>query len=231
MNVNDGVRESKRNIKVIKALLDISGKTARIGHQLTDGANLRTLESHSSRHNKTDVARAEDNYLAAGHIALHIYEFLRRTCGVNACRTVTCDVERSLRALATAHSKDNCLGIENKDAVLLIHSRDRLVLIKVDDHSVEHKGNTELAHLLFVSVSVLGACELLAEAMETEAVVNALTENAAESRVTLEYEYITKSCLVCRDCRRHTCRAAADYYKIYRSSLCHSLIPPSSFRY
>jgi hypothetical protein len=50
--------------------------------------------------------------------------------------------------------------------------------------------------------------------MKSEAVVYALAENAAKGVVSFKDENIADACLVCRNRRRHTCRAATNHDKI-----------------
>ena len=74
------------NVKILQALDDISqtaGKSER---------DFRTFEGHSTRHNQTDIAGAEDYFLFTRKKAFHIDETLGCTGGVNACRTEAGDV-------------------------------------------------------------------------------------------------------------------------------------------
>ena len=101
---------------LVKALLDVSCKTARVRHKLAHGFNLCALKSHSSCHDKTDITGAENNNLFTGHISLHINVLLRGTRGENACRTSAGSIERSSGALAAAHCKDECAEVNVNNA-------------------------------------------------------------------------------------------------------------------
>ena len=68
--------------------------------------------------------------------------------------------------------------------------------------------------LLDKAVSVLGAGQLLLEGVQTEAVVDALVEDAAELFVTLEDKHVLCAAVIRRDCRRQSCGAAADDHDI-----------------
>ena len=81
-------------------------------------------------------------------------------------------------------------------------------------HRVEQIGDISLFDLVLVAGSILGARQLLTEAMQAEAVVNTLTQNTAESRIALQNQNIALARVVGRNSRRHTRRAAADDYEI-----------------
>ena len=207
--LDDGVAEHERNAEVVEALLDVSCETARIRHQLAHSFDLCALKRHSSCHNKSDISRAENYYLLTGHIAVHIYKSLRSSRGEDTRGASSADIERSFGALAASHSENDSLRLDHKHSVLGVHSGDYLIGRDVENHCVELEGDVSLSYLKLVAISVLGARELLLEAMESESVVYALTENAAKAGVTLENKNIAKSRVVSRNSRAHTCRAAA----------------------
>ena len=213
MDLNYGVGKAKRNAKVVEALLDISCKTAGVRHKLANSVNLCALKGHSSCHNKSDITRTENYNVLTGHITLHINKLLRHTCAVDACGTVTCDVERSLGSLTASHCENDCLCLDHKDTVLGVGSGYYLVGGDIENHGVELEGDLKLSYLLLVSPSVLRSGKLLAEAVETEAVMNALTENTAKRYVSFKDKYIADSALIRSHSRTHTCRSAADNYK------------------
>ena len=95
MQLDNGVAEQQGNVKVVQTLLDIPRKTAGIGHKLANGVNLCALKCHSARHDKSDIARAENYNLFAGHISLDSYKLLRRSRAVHAGRSAARNVERA----------------------------------------------------------------------------------------------------------------------------------------
>ena len=61
MDSNDSVREVQRNIIVVQALNDITGKTVGEGADFQTSLNLAAFQAHTAGHNQTDIAAAEDN--------------------------------------------------------------------------------------------------------------------------------------------------------------------------
>ena len=226
VNFHYGVTELERNVKIIETLLNVACKTARVGHQLAYCVHLCALKRHTACHNQANVARAENNDLFAGKISLEVDVFLCRTCAVNACGACACNVERTAGALAAAHCKNDCLCLELEYAALGIGSRYYAVGGDVKHHCVKKEGNALGVHFFFITPSVLGAGQLLAKAMQTKAVVNALLQNAAKLFVTFQNQKVANACIVCCQSRTHACRATANNYKINFS---HISEPPLFF--
>ena len=112
-------------------------ESARIGHQLADHLDVRTLKGHAARHDKTDIARAEDNDFLAGHIAVNVddisAQYLRRDTPARTCAS---DVERASRALAAAHCKNDCGSVDLDKTVLFVDCGDDVVVGNGERHRV-----------------------------------------------------------------------------------------------
>ena len=65
-----------------------------------------------------------------------------------------------------------------------------------------------------ISLCVFRAGKLFAETVQTESVMNALTENAAGLSFTLKHDHIADSVFPCRNCCSQAGRAAADDNKV-----------------
>ena len=188
--------------------------------------HLCTLKCHTARHNEADIARAENDDLFAGQVALEVDVLLRRSCTVNACGASARNVESTAGTLAAAHGKNDRLCLELEHTALGVGSGHYAVGGDVKHHCTEHIGDIFGKHFFFVTPSVFGTCQLLAKAVQTKSVVNALLQNAAKLFVAFKNEQITNACLVSRQSRTHTGRTAANNHKIDLSHLC---APPFVF--
>ena len=92
--------------------------------------------------------------------------------------------------------------------------------------------NFQLAGTVNVPLRIFGAGQLLLEAVQTEAVMDTLAQNAAGGVLTLQHQQIVDAVLPGRDSRRQTCGAAADHQHIHPlhavSLLRHVTSPPSA---
>ena len=118
--VGDSVAEIKRNAVIVKALSDISLKTVGIRHKLNNSLYLRTLKGHTARHNKTNVAGAEDEHLFAHHIAFHIDISLGGSGGENAGGAFAGNGDGAAGSFAAAHGKNNGARVNFHIAFFLI---------------------------------------------------------------------------------------------------------------
>ena len=214
LDIDHGMRQHERYAEVVETLDDVPFQTAGIRHELRDQLHLSALEGHAASHDEPDISRAEDDDLLARHIALDVHEPLRRACREDACRTVAGDVKRSAGLLTAAHSEDDSLRLYPEHAVLAVHRGDGAVGGDVHDHGVELVLYAPFKSLTDEAVGVLGACQLLLEGVQTEAVVNALVEYAAELLVALEDDHAARSAVVCGYSRRESRGTSADYHYI-----------------
>ena len=214
MDVDNSSAELERNIKVVEALDDVSCKTARIGHELADHLNMSTLKGHAARHDKTDIARAEDNDFFAGHIAVDVDIFLGGACGENACAAGARYVECASRTLAAAHGKDNCGSVYFNKTVLFVNCGDNVVVGDGEHHSVGLNDNVGVLNELDEARGIFGAGQLLAEVVQTEAGVYALLKDTAEGLCALEYDYLFNAAFTRLERGGHACGASADNGKI-----------------
>ena len=226
MDLHYGVAQTQRNVEIIETLLNVARKTARVGHQLANGVHLCTLQCHTARHDQTDVARAENDNFFAGEIPFEVDVLLRCARAVNACRTCACNVERSAGALTASHCQNDGFCLELEYTAFGVGSSDYAVGSNVKHHSAKHKGDVLFVYFFFITPSVFGACQLLTKAVEAEAVVNALLQNAAELFIALQNQKVANACLMSRQSCTHAGRAAANDDKI---DLSHYSAPPLVF--
>ena len=214
VNVDNRGAQFERDVEVVEALDDVSRQSARIGHQLADHLDVRTLKGHAARHDKTDIARAEDNDFLAGHIAVNVDIFLRSTCGENAGAAGARDVERTSRTLAAAHCKNDCGGVDLNKTVLFVDCGDDVVVGNGEHHRVCLYDNVGVLNKLDETRGVFGTRKLLAEVVQTEAGMYALLKDTAEGLCALEYDYLFNAAFARLERSGHACGTSADNGKI-----------------
>ena len=84
-------------------------------HQLEHGLHMRALERHAARHDHADVARAEDDDLAAGHTVVQVHVRLRGACGKHAGGPLARNAERHAVWLACGGDDGAVLPAERGD--------------------------------------------------------------------------------------------------------------------
>ena len=134
LNINDRVRELKRDPIVIKTLHDISLKTSRIWHEFCYNLYLRSFKRHSPGHDKSDVTRSEDDNFFSRHVSFNIYKTLRASCRKNPRRTESGYIKRSSCSLPASHSQDNRLCKYRKHTVFSVHGSNGSVAVYIHDH-------------------------------------------------------------------------------------------------
>ena len=110
VNFCDSVGEFERNAEIVETLDNVSSQTARIRHNLTYAFDFRAFKGHSASHNKSDVARAENYYLFAGHEAFDVDVSLSASGSVNTRGTSSGNVQRTACPLTASHSEYNRVG-------------------------------------------------------------------------------------------------------------------------
>ena len=219
VDLRHGVGEHQRNTEIVQTLGDVTSQTARVGHQLADGLDLRALQGHAAGHDEADIARSQNDHLTAGHVALHVHEPLSRTRREDTRRASARDVESALGALAAAHGQHHSPCAEGEHPLGLADGGDvsgHAVLLggsHVQHSRARFDGNAPLQRHFVVAVGVLGARQLLTEAVESEAVVDALAENTARVQITLQDDHVPHARVVCGHGGRQTGGASADDHK------------------
>ena len=98
-------REPKGDVKVFQTLHYISFEAAGVGHELGNACHLGALQREAARHDKADVARAQDEHFAARHEAFHVHQPLSCAGGIDARGPIAGDEERAARTLPAPHGK------------------------------------------------------------------------------------------------------------------------------
>ena len=210
LDVDDRVAEVERNAEIVEALDDVPLEAAGIRHQLRDGEDLCALERHAAGHDEADVAAAEDDDAAADHAALDVDKALRRPGGVDACGAEAGDVQCAAWPFAAAHGEDDALRLDREAAVGGIERGHGLVRRDAEHHRVQQERDVPLRGLIDESLGIFRAGQLLLEGVESEAVVDALVEDAAELRIALQNQDVLAVRVVRGDRRSKARRAAAD---------------------
>ena len=210
LDVDDRVAEVERNSEIVEALDDVALQAAGIRHQLSNGEDLCALERHAAGHDEADVAAAKDDDAAANHAALDVDKALRRTRRIDARRTEAGDVQCAAWPFAAAHGEDDALRLNCKAAVGGIERGHGLVRRDAEHHGVQQERDVPLRSLINESLGIFRAGQLLLEGVESEAVVDALVEDAAELRVPLQNQDVPAARVVRGDRRSKARRTAAD---------------------
>ena len=197
-----GMREEKRYVVVVKALDDVSHKTGRLLHYLYAGENLRAGERESPRHDEPDVARAEYHHAASRHDAVHVDETLDGARRIDARRSRSRRHQRPSRTLAATHGENHGARLVNLEPAAWRHRRDLRTAVRlrrdVQHHRAADNRDAERIRLVDKPLRVFGAGQLLLEAVEPEAVVDALLQNAARRVVTLDDKDVRRARLLRR---------------------------------
>jgi hypothetical protein len=88
---------------------------------------------------------------------------------------------------------------------------DGLVWRYVKHHCVALDGNIPFNDFADESFRVFRACEFLLESVQTEAWMNALSENTAKFLFALKNQNVFAAAIIRGDCGGESCRATANY--------------------
>ena len=97
--------------------MNIPRQTRGGGLRFINSEHLGALESQAASHDKTDIARAEDNALFDRHFAEQIGEILRRAGGEYPCGAGAVDGYLLRRALAAARGEHESPCLDSLSAV------------------------------------------------------------------------------------------------------------------
>jgi len=212
----DGVAQLQGDVEVHQTLDVVAAEARQVGHHLEHTLDLGALEGQASRHDHTDVARAQDHNLFPGHIAFDVHPSLCGACRVDASRARARDADLGPRALATAHREHQRPGAQlvvavartgDKDAARAVAAR---VRFDIEDHRVKQCVNAEAHGLVDEALGVARAGEILSEDLQTEAIVDALEKDAAQLAVAFQKEHIVGAGLLCSARSSQAARPAAD---------------------
>ena len=175
----------QRDVEVLQTLHDVAGQAAGIRHDLHAGQHFGPFQRHAAGHDQADVAAAEDEHPLAYQIALHVDIALGRTGGVDTGRAAARNANGTAGALPAAHAEDDASGFQNLIALFPADTVDLFVRGDLQHHGAQlhpHAGGTQQFN---AASGILRAGELLAKAVQAEAVVDALVQDAAQLVVAL----------------------------------------------
>ena len=210
LNVDHGMAEHEGDIVVLQALDDVAVEAAGIGHQLHAGQHLGALKGHAAGHDEADIATAEDDHALAGHIALKVDKFLRRAGGEHARAARAGRGQRAAGPLAAAHGQHDGPGLKELHALVPAHSGHEALAVHAEHGGAAAHLDAHLLHAIDVALGIFGAGQLLLEAVQAEAVMDTLAQNAAHLVFALQHQQVFHARLTRGDGRRHACRARAD---------------------
>ena len=174
------------DIVVIQALDDIAVQAVGIGAELHTGQHLGALQRHAARHNKADIAGAENDHPAADHVALHIDIALCRPCGKDAGRPVARNGNGSAGAVPAAHGQHHSPGLQLLVAIHGIDAADPAVGGDLHHHGIQHHFRLGLPQQLNKTPGVFGTGQFLLKAVQAKPIVDTLIEDAAQLFVPLD---------------------------------------------
>ena len=213
LDVHDSVAQLQGDAEVIQTLDDVTLQTAGVGHQFGNDLNLCAFQSHTAGHDQADVTGTQNHALTAGQESFHVDQALCGTGGVDTGGTEAGNIQSTTGTLTAAHSQNNSLGLQLEQTVLTVHGGDNLVSAQIQDHGVQLVGDTQLLHLLDEAAGVFGTGQLFLEGVQTETVMDALVQNAAQFVVALQDQNVLNTCLVGSDSSCQTGGTAADNYE------------------
>lgn len=106
----------QRNAKVVQAVLHIATQAIGVRHELVHALDGNPLERAPARHNKADVARAQNDGARAGFEVLDIDVSLRQARRKHAGGSAAGDLDLAAGALTATHGKDDRAPGELQDA-------------------------------------------------------------------------------------------------------------------
>ena len=209
-NIGNGMREEQRDIIIPETLDDIPVQAAGVGHQLHAGQHLGPLQGHPPGHDEPDVSAAQDHRPSAHHFPLDVDEPLGRPCGEDAGASGPRHGDGPPGPLTAAHGQDHGPGPDRLAAAVWADVPDGPVGRNRQDHGVRFHLNGGTLQHVNEPPGVLRTGKLLLKAVEAEAVVDALVENAAQICVPLQQKDICHPRLPGGQSGGQARRAAAD---------------------
>ena len=215
MNVHDGVGQIQRDAVILQALDDIAVEAAGIGHELHAGQHLRPLQRHAPGHDEADVPAAQDHHPAAGHVALQVHEFLGGAGAVNAGAAGAGDGQRPPGPLPAAHGQHHGLRLKHLQSVFPAHGGDAPVPAHGQHRYPGADVDPHFPGGVDVPPGVLGAGQFLLEAVQPEAVVDALAQDAPGLILPLQHDQAVNALLFRGDGGGQARRARADHQYVH----------------
>ena len=149
------------------------------GVDLEYAEHLDPLEGEAAGHDQADVAGAEDDHPPPRQQPHHVDELLRQPRGEHARGPLAGNPDGPASILARAHGQHHRAGINGADALATRHQLQPPDGTDVVDVGVGQHVDAVVDHLLEVTLGVFRPGQFLTEMVQTEAVVDALPEDAA----------------------------------------------------
>ena len=208
----------QRDVEIVQALDDVAGQAAGIGHDLHAGQDLGAFQCHAAGHDQADVAAAQDQDTLAHHVAFHVDIALGGACGVHTGGAGARRADGTAGALTAAHAQNDALGLNDLVALGLGDAVHFLIRGHFQHHGVQLDLNAGVLQHINKASGILGAGELLAKAVQTKTVVDALVQDTAQLLVALKNQNITQAAFPCLAGSSKARGAAADNDQINHCS-------------
>ena len=213
VNIGDGMAQVQGDAIVVEALLDVAGQAAGIGLHFIDGLHMGPLQRHAAGHDHADVAAAQNDHLPAHHEVAQVDVLLGHAGGVDARRAAARNGQGAPGTLPAAHGENHRVAPELFEPGGA-GGGDGAVGLQGENGGVGKTGDAQLLRLGHEPLGVLGAGEGLAEAGEAEAVVDALTKDAAGAVLTFQHHHVVDALLPEPDGGGQAGGPAADDYRL-----------------
>ena len=210
-DIRHRVGQVQGDVVIPEALDDIAVQAAGIGHQFHAGQNLCALQGHTAGHDQADVAAAEDDDPFPHQISLDIEEALGCSGGKNAGAARAGNGDGAPGAFAAAHGKDHGPRPDGAIAVDGVEEADAFILRDLQDHGIGLCLHTGGFQHFNIAPGIFRPGQFLLEAVQTEAVVDALVQNTAQLAVALQDQNAAQALFPGCIGRSKSGRAAADH--------------------
>ena len=220
------MREIQRDIIIVQTLHYISVQTVGIRTQLHTADHLCTLQTHTARHDQTDITGTENQYPFTNHIPFNIYITLCCSRSKDTGWAISGNRNGSPGTLAAPHIQHDCLSLQLHIALLFIHSMNAAVfLINIQHHGIQQHLDIGILQHFDKFSCIFRPGQLFFEVVQTKPVVNTLIQYTAQLLITLKYQNMLCPLLPGFQRRCQTCRPSADNDNI----IFHSCSPPAAF--
>ena len=176
----------------MKALVQVAGQPRRGGLGFIDAQHLGALQRQPPCHDETDIPAAENDAFFGGEQPQQVGEMLRRPGGKDPGGAGAVDGHLLCCPFPAAGGQNKRLGMDLFQS-LAVHRRDEKALLLFFDAGDKGEGqrlDLQGTELIDEAAGIFGAGELFAVAHQTEAVMDALLEDAAETGLPFQQQHL-----------------------------------------
>ena len=140
---------------------------------------------HAAGHDHADIAGAEDYRPAAHHDVLQVDQVLGRPGRVNPGRPGSGNTDGPGGPLAAAHGQHHGSGLDACQSPSGTHVKPPPAVERKHD-GTQHGFDPQRVELVYVALGVFRTGQGLAEAVQSESVVDALVEDSAQEVIAFD---------------------------------------------